>query len=228
MSLAPKPPARDRGTPWPAVLQRLRASFLAGLVIVLPVGLTILLLIWAIRLLDGWARPMVPGWFEFRHVAGVGVAFFVVLVTVIGAITRNIVGRRTVDLAERAVGRVPIARRIYLGVKQIVETGISKSGTSFRQSCLVEYPKRGLWTVVALAGPVEGELPRATGEPDLVALVVPTAPNPITGFLIFAPRRDIVPLDLGLDEAAKLVLSMGLVGPPGYAPQGPPETPRSS
>jgi uncharacterized membrane protein len=200
---------------------RLRANFLAGLVIVLPVGLTVLLLTWAIRLIDGWAQPLVPGWLEISHIAGAGALFFVILVTLVGAVTRNLLGRRVVGLAELTVGRVPIARRIYLGVKQLVEAGISKSGTAFRTTCLVEYPDRGIWTVVALVGPVGGELAARSGEPELMALMVPTAPNPVTGFLVFAPRRDIVPLDIGLDEAAKLVISAGLVGPPGYAPQTP-------
>ena len=221
MKPSPKRRKSRRRSPWPTLFQRLQASFLAGLVVVLPVGLTILLMIWAIRLVDGWARPLVPGGLGIGHIAGAGALFFVVLVTAVGAVTRNILGRRALNLAELTVGRVPIARRIYLGVKQLVETGIAKGGTSFRQTCLVEYPERGTWTVVAMAGPVDGELPVRIGEPDLIAILVPTAPNPVTGFLVFAPRRDLVPLDLGLDEAAKLVLSAGLIGPPGYAPPAP-------
>ena len=210
-------PKRRRG---PGLTARLRAAFLTGLAIVLPAGLTIMLLVWAVRLIDDRVVPLIPVRLPFMHVAGAGVVFFVAFTIAVGAVTRNMIGQRAVRLAERAVARIPVARRLYLGAKQLVQTAIRKGGTSFREIVLVEYPERGIWQVVLLTAPIEGELPEKIGESDLVGLLIPTAPNPITGFLVFAPRRDTLALDIRVEDALKLVLSAGLVGPPGYAPEG--------
>jgi len=217
----PSPRARRKTSRRPGLLPRLRADFLTGLAIVLPAGLTVMLLTWAVRLIDRRVLPLVPFDLPFTQVAGAGIVVFGLITIVVGALLRHMLGQRAVRIAEGVVKRVPVARQLYVGAKQLVETAIAKGGTSFRQICLVEYPERGTWTVVALTAPIEGELPLKIGEPDLVGVLVPTAPNPITGFLVFAPRRDLIPLDLSLEDAAKLVLSAGLVGPPGYAPQGP-------
>jgi uncharacterized membrane protein len=199
-------------------MQRLQADFLAGLVVVLPAGLTVMLLVWAVRLVDRRVLPLIPVDLPFTQVAGAGVVIFVALTVGVGVVTRHMLGQRVVRAAEGLVGRVPIARRLYLGAKQLVETAIRKGGTAFREVVLVEYPERGTWQVVVLTAAVEGELPAKIGAPDLVGLLVPTAPNPVTGFLVFTPRREVIPLDIGVDEAFKLVVSAGLVGPPGYAP----------
>jgi uncharacterized membrane protein len=200
--------------------QRLRADFVAGLAVVLPAGLTVMLLTWAVRLVDARVLPLVPVDLPFSQVAGAGVVVFILVTILTGAVTRHMLGQRAVLAVEQLVARVPVARQLYGGAKQIVETAIAKGGTSFRQTVLVEYPDRGIWQIVALTAPVEGELPEKLGEPDLVGLLVPTAPNPITGFLVFAPRRDVIPLDISIEDAAKLIFSAGLVGPPGYAPPG--------
>jgi uncharacterized membrane protein len=213
MASPKRSPARRR-----SLGQRLRADFVAGLAVVLPAGLTVMLLSWAVRLVDARVLPLVPVDLPFTQVAGAGVVVFVLVTILTGAVTRHMLGRRAVLAVEQLVARVPVARQLYGGAKQIVETAIRKGGTSFRQMVLVEYPERGIWQVVVLTAPVEGELPEKIGEPDLVGLLVPTAPNPITGFLVFAPRRDLIPLDISLEDAAKLVFSAGLVGPPGYAP----------
>jgi uncharacterized membrane protein len=207
------------------IAARLRADFLAGLAIVLPAGLTVMLLVWAVRLVDARVVPLIPVPLPFLHVAGAGVVIFVAVTTAVGVVTRHMIGQRAVALAEGVVARVPIARRLYVGAKQMVEAAIAKGGTSFRQTVLVEYPDRGLWQVVLLAAPVEGELSARTGEPDLVGLLVPTAPNPITGYLVFAPRREVIPLGLSVEDALKLIVSAGLVGPPGLAPQDKPRRP---
>jgi uncharacterized membrane protein len=202
-------------------MQRLRADFLAGLAVVLPAGLTVMLLVWAVRLIDRRVVPLIPFELPFMQVAGFGVVVFVLVTAGVGALARHMAGRQAVAAAEGLVARVPVARQLYLGAKQIVGTAIAKGGTSFRQTCLIEYPERGIWQVVLMTAPVEGELPQKAGEPDLVGVLVMTAPNPITGFLIFVPRRDLIPLDLSVEDALKLVFSAGLVGPPGYAPPGP-------
>lgn len=206
---------RPRRPPRSPLFQRLEAHFLRGLAVVLPVGLTLLPIVWLVRLIDARVDPLVPGHLPFTQVAGVGVLIFASFTIVVGMLTRQMLFQRAVRGAEGLVGRVPVARAIHTGAKQLLETAIAKGDTAFRRTALVEYPRRGAWTVVVITGAIEGELPVATGEPDLVGLLVPTAPNPITGLLIFAPRRDVIPLDLALEDAAKLVISAGLVPPPG-------------
>jgi uncharacterized membrane protein len=176
------------------------------------------LVLWAVGFVDDKVAPFLPGWFGEGHIAGVGLLAFIALTAAVGALIKGYAGREVVRIGEGALVRVPFVRPVYVGAKQIVETAIAKGGTSFRQTCLLEYPERGIWTVVAMTAPVEGEVPRRVGEEDLVGVLVPTAPNPITGILVFAPRRDLIPLDIGIEDAAKLVMSAGLVGPPGYAP----------
>ena len=217
--MPPSSPSRPR-VPRTTFVERVRANFFRGLVVVLPAGGTIVLVLWALGFVDDKVAPFLPGWFGEGHIAGIGLAVFVALTTAVGALLKGYAGRTVVRTGEGLLVRVPFVRPLYVGAKQIVETAIAKGGTSFRQTCLLEYPERGIWTVVAIAGPIEGEVPRRAGEDDLVAVLVPTAPNPITGFLIFAPRRDLIPLDISIEEAAKLVMSAGLVGPPGYAPDG--------
>jgi uncharacterized membrane protein len=201
--------------------QRLRADLIAGLAIVLPAGLTVMLLTWVVRFVDAKVEPLIPVELPGEQLAGFGLVFFVAFTVGVGMLTRYMIGRRVLGVAEGVVHRLPVARRLYIAAKQIVATVIAKGGTSFRRTCLVEFPDRGIWTVAAVAAPMGGEVLARSGETDLVGLLVPTAPNPATGFLIFAPVRDVRMLDLSLEEAAKLVMSAGLVGPLGYAPEPP-------
>ncbi|MFO1143188.1 MAG: DUF502 domain-containing protein [Amaricoccus sp.] len=208
------PGTRPRKTVRSGLLRWLEANFLRGLAVVLPAALTVLPIVWLVQLIDARVDPLVPGHLPFTQVAGVGVLIFAGFTTAAGMLTRQMLFQRVVRGVEALVGRLPVARQVHLGAKQMLETAIAKGDTAFRRPALVEYPRRGSWTVVLITGAIEGELPVATSEPDLLGLLVPTAPNPITGFLIFAPRRDVIPLDMALDDAAKLVISAGLVPPP--------------
>ena len=201
------------------LLARLRADFITGLGIVLPAGLTVMLVLWAVGFVDDKVAPLLPGWLGEGHVAGLGLLVFVAATVAVGAAVKGFAGRNAVRLGEGLVARIPLARAVHRGTKQIIETAIDKGSTSFREICMLEYPERGIWTPVVITAPAAGELPRRIGEDDLVGVLVPTAPNPITGFLIFAPRRDLVPVDMSLEDAAKLIMSAGLVGPAGVAVQ---------
>lgn len=200
-----------------SLAERLRADFLAGLGIVLPAGLTVMLALWAVDFVDDKALPFLPGWFGEGHVAGLGLLAFLALTTLAGALLKGVAGRGVVRVSEALVAQIPLARSVHLGTKQIVQTAIDKGNSSFRQVCLLEYPSRGRWEPVVLAAPVEGEILRRSGAPDLVAVLVSRTPVPVFGFLIFVPRRDLFPVDMTLEEAAKLVMTGGLVGPPGTA-----------
>jgi uncharacterized membrane protein len=221
--MARKPTRRKPPVPKPPLLQRLRSDFLTGLVVVLPMFLTVYLLWWAIGFVDARIVPLIPKAYNpenifGRNIFGLGVLVFLVFTTLVGALTKGFFGRQIIQLGERMVERTPVVRSIYNGLKQIVETVLSQRGTSFQKACLVEYPRKGLWAVAFVATDTRGEIPAKVGEPDMVSVFLPTTPNPTAGFLLFVPRRDVIPLDMTLEEAAKLVVSAGLVMPPAAVP----------
>jgi uncharacterized membrane protein len=200
-------------------LQRLRGDFLTGLVVVLPMFLTGYLLWATIAFIDAKVVPLIPGRYNpenvfGRNIFGLGLLVFLVFTTLVGALTKGIVGRQILQTGERLVERTPIVRSLYNGLKQIVETIFSQSATSFKQACLVEYPRKGIWSVVFVSTEARGEIPGKVGEPDLVSVFLPTTPNPTSGYLLYVPRRDLIPLDMTIEDAAKLIISAGLVAPP--------------
>lgn len=202
-----------------SLLQRLRGDFLTGLVVVLPIFLTIYLLWAVIGLIDAKVVPLVPARYNpenvfGRNVFGFGVMVFLIFTTMVGALTKGFFGRRLLHMGESLVERMPVVRSIYNGLKQIFETILSQTGTSFQQACLVEYPRKGLFAVAFISTDTRGEIPVKAGEPDMVSVFLPTTPNPTSGFLLFVPRRELIPLDMTIEEAAKLIVSAGLVGPP--------------
>ncbi len=205
--------------PKPSLAQRLRGNFLTGLVVVLPVFLTFYLLWVTIGFIDAKVVPLIPARYNpenvfGRNIFGFGLVVFLVFTTLIGSVTKGFFGRRILQAGEGLVERMPVVRSIYGGLKQIVETMLSQSGTSFQQACVIEYPRKGIWSVAFISTPTKGEIPGKVNEPDLVSVFVPTTPNPTSGFLLFVPRRDIVLIDMTIEEAAKLVISAGLVTPP--------------
>lgn len=190
------------------LIARLRGAFLTGLAVVLPVGLTVMLLLWAVDVVDRNTAPLAP-----TQIAGLGFVVFVALTILTGMLTKGLIGRAFLTRGEALVGHVPLVRSVYTGLKQLVETVLSKGGTTFRQTCLVEFPERGMWSLAFISGPAEGEVPEKAGQSDMVAVLVVNAPNPMTGLLLFVPRRDIRPLGISFEEGAKLAMSAGAVGP---------------
>ena len=224
MANGPKiaPPQRRAPRPRPGLAAAIRTNFLTGLVVVAPVLITFYIIWGIITFVDAQIVPLVPSvynprtYFEY-DVPGFGLFIFVVFTTIVGYFTKNLFGRQIVRALESWVDRMPVVRSIYNALKQIVETILSQTQTSFQKACLIEYPRRGLWSVAFVATDTRGEIPGKTGEPDLVSVFLPTTPNPTSGFLLFVPRRDIIPLDMTIEEAAKLVVSAGLVAPPAPA-----------
>lgn len=220
--MAKRPTPRRRRSTRPTLFQQLRRDFLTGLVVVLPMFLTIYL-VWAtIGFVDNKIVPLIPDRYNpenvfGRNIFGFGVLVFLVFTTLFGALAKGLLGRQIVQFGENLVERTPIVRSVYNGLKQIAETIFSQSSTSFQRACLVEYPRRGLWAIAFVSTSTKGEIPPKTGR-DLVSIFLPTTPNPTSGFLLFVPREDVVPLDMTVEEAAKLVISAGLVMPPEVAP----------
>jgi len=203
----------------PTILQRLRSNFLTGLVIVAPVTLTIWVIWTAINFIDARVVPFVPDVYNPEtylgvNIAGFGVVIFLLFTAFIGALTKGLFGRSIIRWYEDKLDRTPIVRSIYNAVKQLIETVLSQSEASFKHACLIEYPRRGIWAIAFVSTETTGEVARRSTEPDMYSVFLPTTPNPTSGFLLFLPKRDVVLLDMTIEEAAKLVISAGLVVPP--------------
>ena len=203
----------------------LRASFLTGLVVVLPIGLTIYLIWSVVGWLDGWILPVIPKayhpqallsyyfgpGYEFP-VRGVGVIVFLVFTTVMGWIAKGLIGRTVLGRLDRLVNRMPVVRSLYGGLKQVAETVFNKTESSFDKTCLVEFPRPGVWSVGLISSRPKGEIAQKLG-PDVIAVFVGLTPM-MSGFMVYVPKSAIIPLDLTPEEAAKLIASGGLVYPP--------------
>lgn len=224
--MARKPARRRKAPPKQPLFQRLRGDFLTGLVVVLPVFMTIYL-VWAtIGFVDSRVVPLIPNRYNpenifGRNIFGFGVVVFLVFTTLVGAMTKGFIGRRILSWGEGMVERMPIVRTIYNGLKQIAETIFSQSSSSFQRACLIEYPRRGIWAVAFVSTDTMGEIRQKSGEQQLVSVFLPTTPNPTSGFLLFVAREDIRFLDMSVEEAAKLIISAGLVEPD-YPPRAAP------
>jgi uncharacterized membrane protein len=132
----------------------------------------------------------------------------------IGSLTKGYFGRTILKSAESLVDRMPVVRSIYNGIKQIAETVFSQSNNSFERACLVEYPRKGIWAVAFVSTKTKGEVSEKIGKnKELFSIFLPTTPNPTSGFLLFLPEKDIIFLDMSVEDAAKLVISAGLVTP---------------
>ncbi len=203
----------------PGLFASLRASFLTGLIVIAPVGLTIWLIWSVIGWIDGVVLPLVPYDFEPEkyigiNLRGIGVIIFLLFTIIVGWLAKGLLGRSLIRIAENAVQSVPVVRSIYSGVKQIAETVFAQSDRSFEKACLFEYPRKGIWAIGFISTTAKGEVAaRAMTSGDLVSVFVPTTPNPTSGFLLFFPREDIIELDMSVEDAAKLVISAGLVYP---------------
>ena len=212
--LDPEPPRRRGG-----LLANLRASFLTGIVVIAPIGLTAYLIWTVVGWIDGFVLPFVPDQFLPEqyigiNLRGVGVIFFLLFTIIVGWIAKGLIGRSLLAWAEGLVERTPVVRSIYGGLKQIAETVFAQSETSFDKACMIEYPRKGIWAIGFISTSAKGEVERRVPHNDeLVSVFVPTTPNPTSGFLLFFPRRDIIELEMGVEDAAKLVISAGLVYP---------------
>ncbi len=197
---------------------RLRGYFLAGLVVVAPIAITIWIAWWFISLFDRWVKPLIPDIYNPDNylpftVPGVGLIFTIVVITVIGAFTANLVGRSLVGWWERILERMPVLRSIYRGTKQILHTALSQGTHNFKSVGLIEYPRPGVHVIAFIARELDsGDIGLDPGTP-MYACFMPTTPNPTSGFLFFVRQEEVRLLDISVEDAAKLVISAGLVVP---------------
>ncbi|SLN11082.1 DUF502 domain-containing protein [Ruegeria meonggei] len=213
----------------PGLFSRLRASFLTGIVVIAPVWLTIWLIWSVVGWIDSAVLPLVPQQFQPQeyvgvNLRGVGVIIFLIFTILVGWVAKGILGRSLIQLAEGLVNRMPVVRSVYSGIKQISETVFAQTERSFDKACLIQYPRRGIWAIGFISTTAKGEVSeRAETSDQMLSVFVPTTPNPTSGFLLFFPTEDVIMLDMSIEDAAKLVISAGLVYPNDKDPTEPPE-----
>ena len=214
-------------TPRHSVFSGLRNSFLTGIVVIAPVALTIWLIWSVIGWVDSFVLPFVPLSYHPENfietifglkidlsVRGVGVVVFLTFTTLVGWVAKGLLGRSLIKVGESIVHRMPVVRSIYSGVKQIAETVFAQSERSFEKACLIEYPRKGIWAIGFISTSAKGEIKQHTKtKGNLLSVFVPTTPNPTSGFLLFFPEEDVTELAMSIEDAAKLVISAGLVYP---------------
>ncbi|MDP6707284.1 MAG: DUF502 domain-containing protein [Alphaproteobacteria bacterium] len=201
-----------------SVITRLRNYFLAGVIVAAPIGLTIYLTLLVIQVVDAQIVPLIPPRYNPEtylpfSIPGLGLIVMIAVLTLIGFLAANLFGRLLIQIGERIVNRMPVVRSLYNGLKQIAETVLQQSSNAFRQVVMVEYPRRGIWALAFLTSETEGEVQRRTDD-QLVSVFLPTTPNPTSGFLLLVPKEDVIYLDMTVEEAAKMIISAGVVVPP--------------
>jgi uncharacterized membrane protein len=186
----------------------IRRWVIAGLLIWIPLGVTLLVIRSMIGVLDSLFLPAAIT----ARIPGVGLLLTVVVVLGTGAIASNYAGSRALGWIENALGRIPLVRTIYGSLKKLARTIFSGSATSFRQPVLIEYPRKGAWTIAFITGDPPPEVNQRLGM-TLVTCFVPTTPNPTSGFILLIPESDLIRLELPVEEAMKYVISLGMVAP---------------
>ena len=231
MSTPSEPPKADEIQLFPPAMaprsagfgSGIRTWFLTGVVIAGPLAVTVWLVWWFINTVDEWVRPLVPPtlWPDTYlpvRVPGTGVVLAFLGLTILGFFAANLAGRTLIRLGELFLDRMPVVRGIYKGAKQIFETVFSQSGTSFRRVGLVQFPSKGMWSIVLISAPPSDSITSALPDQgEMVSVFMPCTPNPTTGFWFYLSASEVVEVPLTTDEAFKLIMSAGVIQPRGQA-----------
>jgi uncharacterized membrane protein len=205
---------------WRVVADATRRYFVAGLLAFAPIGITFWAIAWIVQRLDNLLLPRVVSWFfpameqpiELPPLVGALFTFVVILMS--GVVVRHFFGNELVRVWERMLSRVPVARSIYGGVKQLFEAIVAGGRTSsFNTVVLIEYPRKGIWALAFTTGEVSGPMLDAFPDQQMINCFVPTTPNPTSGFYLVIPKVEIREIDLSVEEAFKVIMSAGLVTP---------------
>lgn len=194
----------------------LRRYFISGLLVWLPIWVTILAIKFLVDILS-YTLLLLPKEYQPDaligfHIPGIGVVITLLVIFLTGLLVTNLLGRQLVARGDAIIARIPLVRTIYLGVKQIVQTVFAPGGQSFRKVFLVQYPHPGAWTIAFQTGDATLEVCQRFEE-SMVSVYVPTTPNPTSGFLLMIPRKDVIELNMSVDQALKFVISLGVVQP---------------
>jgi uncharacterized membrane protein len=195
----------------------IRSFIFAGLIIWLPILVTFVVLRFIIDILDS-TIALLPNAYQPEQligmrVPGLGVVLSLLLLIITGIVATNILGQRIMGWGEALLARIPLVRSIYNTSKQIIQAVFATNSQAFRKVMLVQYPRKGIWSLAFQTGMANGEISSHTGE-EMVSLFIPTTPNPTSGFLILVPRRDVIELAMTIDEALTFIISLGVMPSP--------------
>jgi uncharacterized membrane protein len=198
-----------------------RRYLMAGLLVWVPILVTVLVVRFILDLMDRTLLLLPPsarpGLVFGVHIPGFGALLAILLLIFTGMLVSNIIGRNLVALWEELLNRIPFVRALYSGVKSFSTTILSNQGNSFKKVMLIEYPRQGIWSI---GFQTAGDLPLIsvhTGEP-LVCVFIPTTPNPTSGFIVMVPRSQAIELQMTVDAAMKMIVTLGVVVPAPAAP----------
>ena len=210
--------AADDDIVTPGIGARLRNYFLTGLVVVGPVTITIYIAWYFINVVDAWVKPYIPKLYNPESyvpfaIPGLGLVFAIIGLTMIGALAANLIGRSRITAVEVMLGRMPIVRNLYRAVKQIFESVVNATGPEqpFQKVAVMEFPSKGIWSLVIITGKAAPQIAGVRPDDELISVFMPTHFVPPSGFLVFVPRSTVTPIDMTFEEAAKIILSAGLV-----------------
>lgn len=211
---------------------KLRAYFLAGILVTAPISITFYLAWIFIDFVDRQVTPLIPSKYNPEtylpfSTPGLGLLVLFIFLTLIGALTAGFLGRLFQRASERVLARMPVIRSVYGAIKQVLETVLARQSKAFREAVLVEYPRRGMWAIAFITGRTEGEV-QSLIEDEVINIFLPTTPNPTSGFLLFVPKKDLISLSMTVEEAIKMVISGGIVTPPDLRPMKEQEKPRTA
>ena len=200
------------------VISRIRTYFLTGLIVAGPVAVTLWLIWWFVTWVDNLVRPFIPVAYRPEtylpvNIPGLGLIIVFIALTLLGFLTANLIGRKLIEFGDGLLNHMPIVRPIYRTAKQIFQTLFSKSDSSFRRVALVEFPSPGMWSLVFLTQSPTAEISDRLPATEHVSAFMPCTPNPTTGFFFYVPRRDVIDLDITVEQAMTLIMSAGIVQP---------------
>ena len=196
-------------------MKRLRNYFISGLLFWIPLALSVLLIKFFLEIVNNLVptRLLPESLLNLdTTIPGSGIVLVILVILITGALVTNILGRKLLDLWERALNKIPGFRNIYNALKKISSTVLNTSSESFRKAFLIQYPSKGIWVIAFQSGDYKGEVEAIIGG-DVINLFVPTTPNPTSGFFVMIPKKDAVELEMSVEEAFKLVISAGVVTP---------------
>jgi len=204
------------------LLKTLRRHLVAGLILWVPLLVTFVIIRFLIRFVDRTLLLLPPSWRPEAllgfNIPGLGVILALAILVLTGLLVGNFAGRRLVEMGNRIVKRIPLVSGIYSGAKQVAETLFADSSTAFKRVMLVEYPRTGVWSMCFQTSESVGEIQARTTE-DVVCVFVPTTPNPTSGFLLFVPKQELVPLDMPVDAGLRMIISLGVAVPQWSSPE---------
>ncbi len=194
----------------------MKKYFITGLLVWVPLGITLWVLDLLVTTMDQ-SLLLLPERYQTEnlfgvHIPGMGVLLSLLILFATGLITANFIGQRLLQFWESLLGRIPVVKSIYNSVKQVSDTLFSSNGHAFRQALLVQYPREGSWTIAFMTGRPGGDVVNHL-QGEYVSVYVPTTPNPTSGFFLMMPQKDVIVLDMSVDEALKYIISMGVVAP---------------